>query len=130
MQMLAGGAGLLMASALTGEFNTVDVSSISLVSWLSLAYLIVMGSIAFSAYVWLLSKSSASKVATYAYVNPIVAILLGALIADETFSFWALTCSTIVILAVGMVILPKTRPESKAPAPPPTVVPATCQSCK
>jgi drug/metabolite transporter (DMT)-like permease len=78
MQLLAGGVILLIASLLTGEFGRLDVARISGRSWLALAYLVVFGSlIAYSAYVWLLGRTAPARVSSHAYVNPVVAVLLG-----------------------------------------------------
>jgi drug/metabolite transporter (DMT)-like permease len=78
MQLLCGGTALLIASSLKGEFAGFSVSEISLVSWAGLGYLTVAGSvIAFTAYVWLLDHARAPLVATYTFVNPIVAVVLG-----------------------------------------------------
>ena len=78
MQMLAGGVVLLAAAAATGEFSRFDVSQVSAASWLALAYLIGPGSIiAFSAYVVAVRRLPTATVATYAYVNPVIAVLLG-----------------------------------------------------
>ncbi len=75
-QMLAGGVWLLLAAALLGEFRGFQVRAVSRGAWLALAYLIVAGSIvAFTAYVWLIHHESPTKVGTYAYVNPVVAVI-------------------------------------------------------
>ncbi len=115
MQMLAGGVGLMIASGLTGEFQQLDLSAISLISWASFTYLALIGSVTFAVYIWLLSKTSASKVATYAYVNPIIAMILGAMFAGESFSAWTLFCSVIVIGAVVLVIMSKGRSKNESP---------------
>jgi len=84
MQMLTGGGMLLGAGALFGEWSEIDPGAISTRSALALAYLVVFGSlIAFSAYVWLLRASTPARVSTYAYVNPVVALILGWALADE-----------------------------------------------
>jgi drug/metabolite transporter (DMT)-like permease len=84
MQMLAGGVALLSAAALTGEVRTFHFAAVSWRSWLALAYLAGFGSIlAFTAYTWLHTVAPPSRVATYAYVNPVVAVLVGWLVAAE-----------------------------------------------
>jgi len=84
MQSFAGGVVLLMAAALTGEFHGFHFAAVSTRSWLALLYLIAFGSgIGFSAYVFLLEKSTPARVGTYAFVNPVVALFLGWLIAAE-----------------------------------------------
>ncbi|MDH3891203.1 MAG: EamA family transporter [candidate division Zixibacteria bacterium] len=109
MQMLVGGGVLLLASALTGEFNSYDVGATTLESWMALTYLITVGSGAFAVYIWLIGASTPSKVATYAFVNPVIALVLGALVAGEALSGWTFFCSVIVILAVFMIIRSKAR---------------------
>jgi drug/metabolite transporter (DMT)-like permease len=76
-QMLAGGVLLALTAAALGEFRIFRPWTVSLGAWLSLLYLIVAGSIiAFTAYVWLIHHESPTKVGTYAYVNPVVAVLV------------------------------------------------------
>ena len=103
MELLAGGAALLVLGAATGEFSTLHLGQVSARSWLALGYLIVFGSIvAFSAYGIAVRALPTATVATYAYVNPVIAVLLGALILNER-----LTPATIVggVLIVGAVVL-------------------------
>ena len=103
MQMLAGGAVLLIVSALFGEWSQVSLAHISSASIYGLAYLVMFGSIiGFTAYSWLLRNAPPPMVATYAYVNPIVAVLLGWLIAGETFTGQMLLGAGVI---VGSVVL-------------------------
>jgi drug/metabolite transporter (DMT)-like permease len=105
MQMLAGGAALLVVSAIKGEWGS-DVVSASVASVAGWAYLVVFGSIVgFTAYVWLLTQVSASAVATYAFVNPIVAVLLGWGIAGEALSGRTVSAAGIIVAGVAMIIL-------------------------
>ena len=84
MELLAGGAALLVLAAATGEFGSLHLGQVSARSWLALGYLIVFGSIvAFSAYGIAVRSLPTPTVATYAYVNPVIAVLLGALILNE-----------------------------------------------
>jgi drug/metabolite transporter (DMT)-like permease len=84
-QMLAGGVQLFMLSAATGEFSRFRVHAVSWNAWFSLVYLIAAGSIAgFTAYIWLLHYESPTKVGTYAYVNPIVAVAIGYFLGGES----------------------------------------------
>lgn len=108
MQMLTGGALLLGASAAAGEPAAFHPTAVSPASVAALGYLIVFGSIvAFSAYVWLLGVEPPARVATYAFVNPVVAVLLGWAVAGE-----ALTGRVVVAAAVivGAVVLLTLRP--------------------
>jgi len=78
MRMIAGAAAALIVAGGLGEFGQVDIADISLRSWLALWYQIILGTVAFMAYLWLLKVSTPAKAATYAFVNPAVALLLGA----------------------------------------------------
>jgi drug/metabolite transporter (DMT)-like permease len=87
MQMLAGGSLLILAGTLRGEWTGFEIAAVSRTSWLGLAYLLVFGSlIAFTAYSWLLKNAHPAMVATYAYVNPVIAVILGWAIAGESFT--------------------------------------------
>ena len=89
--MLCGGALLVLAGLLTGELRQLDLRNISPLSIGSFVYLVIIGAVVgYTAYIWLLRHCDPSKVATYAYVNPIVAVLLGALFAGETLTARAL----------------------------------------
>jgi len=107
MQMIAGGALLLVASILSGETTQFDFGAVTAKSWLALIYLTTMGSVGFAAYVWLLRTTAVAKVATYAYVNPVIALMLGSLLAGELISMRTLLASTIILLAVIMIISAK-----------------------
>lgn len=103
MQMLSGGAVLFLVGTIFGEWTNFNIAAVSLNSWLGLAYLTVFGSlIAFTAYSWLLKNAEPSIVATYAYINPVIAVFLGWLIAGETFSAQMLVGAGII---VGSVVL-------------------------
>lgn len=106
MEMLTGGAGLLLLGSLTGEWSHLDLSSVSARSLWGFAYLIVFGSlIGFAAYTWLLRAAPTPLVSTYAYVNPIVAILLGHLIAGELLTSRILIATAIIIASVGLTTM-------------------------
>ncbi len=105
MQSFAGGAILLIAGLFAGEFRGLHLGAISLRSWLALGYLIVFGSgIGFSAYIYILHKSTAARVATYAFVNPVVALFLGWLIAAETITLRTVIAAAVILTAVILVI--------------------------
>jgi drug/metabolite transporter (DMT)-like permease len=111
MQMLCGGAALLVAGLAAGEASQVDLGAVSARSALGLTYLILFGSIlAFSAYVWLLRNAGTSLVATYAYVNPIVAVALGAAFLDEAVTGRTLVAGGLVIGAVALIVSSGARP--------------------
>ncbi|MEJ0091021.1 MAG: drug/metabolite exporter YedA [Limisphaerales bacterium] len=106
-QMICGGAALLLLSLLHGEPARFSFAQVSMRSWLSFLYLIVFGSwIAFSAYVWLLKVSTPARVATYAYVNPVIAVLLGHLMLGEALGGRALWAAAIILAGVIITTLP------------------------
>jgi drug/metabolite transporter (DMT)-like permease len=104
MEMLAGGALLLVAGAATGELPHVHLAAISVRSALGLGFLIVFGSlVAFSAYIWLLRTTTAAVVSTYAYVNPVVAVLLGWALAGEALTPRIGVAAAVIV--AGVVVL-------------------------
>ena len=106
MQMLTGGALLFLTGTLSGEWGRLDPSSVSLSSLLAVLYLIVFGSIiGYSAYVWLLRVSTPARVSTYAYVNPVVAVLLGWAIVDEAFTLRMAVAAAIIVAGVALITL-------------------------
>jgi drug/metabolite transporter (DMT)-like permease len=106
MQMLSGGAVLMLASLPKGEWAGVEVSHVSMTTWLGLGYLIVFGSlVGFTAYSWLLKNAQPSMVATYAYVNPVVAVFLGWGIAGESITGQILIGAVFVIISVILVTM-------------------------
>jgi drug/metabolite transporter (DMT)-like permease len=103
MQMLAGGSALLLVGTLTGEWSGFEIAAVSLNSCLALAYLLIFGSlITFTAYSWLLKNARPAIVATYAYVNPVIAVILGWAIAGESFTGRMLLGAGVI---VGSVVL-------------------------
>jgi drug/metabolite transporter (DMT)-like permease len=103
-QMLAGGVLLAIAAALLGEYRRFYPRAVSGTAWFSLFYLIVPGSIvAFTAYVWLIHHQSPTKVGTYAYVNPLVAVLLGYFLAGEPLGARTILGTLFVLLSVLMI---------------------------
>lgn len=110
LQMLAGGAILSLACLVTGQWQSVQMSTVSLESWLAFGYLILFGSLlGFTAYVWLLRVAKTSHVATYAFVNPVVALLLGVSIGHETITGSMLVAAGITLLGVVFVVMPPIR---------------------
>jgi drug/metabolite transporter (DMT)-like permease len=116
-QMLAGGVFLALTSAALGEFRNFHPWTVSRGAWLSLLYLIVAGSIiAFTAYVWLIHHESPTKVGTYAYVNPVVAVLLGYFLGGEALGLRTILGSLFVLISV--VVITTTRTKKAAAAAP------------
>ncbi len=103
-QMLAGGVLLSLAAASLGEFRSFHPLAVSCSAWLSLLYLIVAGSIiAFTAYVWLIHHESPTKVGTYAYVNPAVAVLVGYFLGGETLGVRTILGTLFVLISVVLI---------------------------
>ena len=102
---LAGGALLLFASALHGELSGFDLAAVSGESIFGVGYLIVVGSlVGLTAYVWLLKVAPISLVATYAYVNPVVAVLIGWALLDESFTATMILAGALIVAAVVMIV--------------------------
>jgi drug/metabolite transporter (DMT)-like permease len=121
MQSFAGGVILLIAGLFAGEFRVLHLSAVSLRSWLALGYLVVFGSgIGFSAYIYILHKSTAARVATYAFVNPVVALFLGWLMAGETITMRTILAAAVILTAVTLVITAPHRTPAPVAAPVPT----------
>jgi drug/metabolite transporter (DMT)-like permease len=113
-QMLLAGVAFLPGSFLRGEVQHLNWETIPTDAWLSLFYLVLFGSIAgFSAYVWLLRVCSATQVSTYAYVNPVVAVLLGVFLANEKISVMQVVGLVIILGSVMIINLAKYRSENK-----------------
>jgi drug/metabolite transporter (DMT)-like permease len=111
VQMACGGIALSLAGVGAGELPRLSIADFAPESVAALAYLIVFGSIiAFSAYTWLLQNAPVSKVATYAYVNPVVAIFLGWLILAEPLTLSMLVGGAMIVVAVALVIRTESRP--------------------
>lgn len=111
IQMLAGGVFLTLAAAMLGEFRGFHVQDVSRAAWLSLAYLIVAGSIiAFTAYVWLIHHESPTKVGTYAYVNPVVAVVIGYFLGGEAIGPRTILGTVFVLVSV-IVITTTPKPQ-------------------
>jgi len=114
-EMTLGGSLMLLVGALRGELDGFAVGEITGQAWLALGYLVVFGSLlAFTAYVWLLGRAPISLTATYAYVNPVVAVILGALILSEPVTIPILVGGAVVVLGVGLVVSIE-RPRRAAP---------------
>jgi drug/metabolite transporter (DMT)-like permease len=112
-QMLTGGVVLLVMSVAAGELGTVDLGAISSDSLWAFAYLTVVGSlIAFTAFGWLLRVAPLPLVTTYAYVNPIVAVLLGAVILQETIDPRTLVAGAVIVVAVMLIVTARGRMRS------------------
>ncbi|HJP61668.1 MAG TPA: EamA family transporter [Gemmatimonadaceae bacterium] len=104
MEMLGGGALMLVVGASSGELSHFEIARVSAASAIGLLYLVTFGSLlGFTSYIWLLDKVSPARLGTYAYVNPIVAVVLGWAIAGERLSFRTAVAAAIVICAVALI---------------------------
>ena len=111
IQLSAAGVFSLMVSFLSGEWNSFAFGSVTISSWLALAYLVLIGSIvAFSCYLFLLKMRPPAQASTYVYVNPVVALLLGALFVDEPVTWIKVLALAIILSGVLLVNLPKYKP--------------------
>jgi drug/metabolite transporter (DMT)-like permease len=125
-QMLSAGLLFSLFSVFSGETKTFEVAAVTTTGWLSLAYLVVMGSlIGYSSYVWLLSVRPATQVSTHSYVNPIVAVLLGVLFIGESLTILQVTGLVIILASVLLVNLNKYRRPK-----PVTVAPSAKLACE
>jgi drug/metabolite transporter (DMT)-like permease len=110
LQMIAGGIAFLVVAIVTGEMATFDPSAISATSWFGVTYLIVMGGlVAFPTYAWLLTVAPIGRIATYAYVNPVVAVFLGWLILDEPLTIRTVVASVVIVAAVALIVTARGR---------------------
>lgn len=123
MEMLAGGALLLLAGSVRGEWTSLEFSNVSARSILSFVYLIIFGSlVGFTAYIWLLRVSTPARVSTYAYVNPVVAVMLGAALAGEPLTLRTILSAAIIL---GGVLLITTYGAARIPKPKVELAPPT-----
>ena len=105
MQSLSGGIVLWVAGFFSGEVRDFHLAQITLRSWLAIGYLVAFGSmIGFTAYIYILKKSTATRVATYAFVNPVVALFLGWLLVGEAINLRTVLAATVILTAVVLVI--------------------------
>lgn len=114
-QMLAGGILLAVVAVASGELQTFHPAAVSTKAWLALLYLVVAGSIVgFTAYVWLLHHYTPTRVGTYAYVNPVVAVLLGYFAGGEPLGQRTIVGSACVLASVVMITTTKTKKPAEA----------------
>jgi drug/metabolite transporter (DMT)-like permease len=129
MEMIAGGALLVAAGLARGEWAAFDPSGISAASAAAFGYLVVFGSlIGFTSYIWLLGVSTPSRVATYAYVNPVVAVLLGWALAGEALTARVIGAAAVIVAAVVLITRERTSSRPAPSAPRPETLPAGAET--
>jgi drug/metabolite transporter (DMT)-like permease len=117
VEMAVGGAAMVVLGSMGGEWSRLDLGGVGSASWIAFVYLVVVGSLAgYSAYVWLLARAPLSLATTYAYVNPAVAVALGALFLDEPLTASVLIGGAVIIVAVAVVISAESRRRRPAQA--------------
>lgn len=117
LQMLAGGTGCLLAGLAGGEWARFEPAQVSWQAVAGLGYLVVFGSIVgYSAYIWLLKAADPVLVSTYAYVNPVVAVALGWLLAGERLTGRDAAAAAVIVLSVAVITRARSRPAGAAPA--------------
>ena len=108
LQLLSGGVLLICASFISGEWTDFSFSQVVMRSWLGLAYLILFGSvIAFSAYTWLLTITSATRISTHTFVNPVIAVLVGWAFGGEALTLGMLFATLLIIISVYLILFRK-----------------------
>lgn len=116
MQMIAGGIALLLLGALTGEPSRLDMAAVSTRSIVAFGYLVIFGSlVGFSAYSWLVTVAAPARVATYAYVNPVIAVLLGWALAGEAITTRILIAAAVIVGAVALIVADQSRITGNVP---------------
>jgi drug/metabolite transporter (DMT)-like permease len=117
MQSLCGGIALWIVGFFSGEVHSLHLAAVSTRSWLAIAYLVFCGSMmGFTAYVYILKTSTATRVATYAFVNPVVALLLGWLVVGEPITVRTILAAAVILAAVLLVITAPHRQPARAAA--------------
>jgi drug/metabolite transporter (DMT)-like permease len=117
MELIFGGTLVLITSFIIGEPSQFHLSQVTLKSFFGLLYLITFGSvIAFSAYVWLLGHTSVTRISTHTYVNPVIAVFLGWLIANEQITTALLAATAIIIISVYLVLYDQYRDRKNKPS--------------
>ncbi len=118
IQMVCGGGLLLLGAIVVGELQTFDMATVTTRSWIALFYLTTVGSlIGFTTFVWLLRVAPLPKVATYAYVNPVVAFVLAALLLGEAIEPRSVLAGGVIIFAVALIVTARGRAAAGAPKP-------------
>lgn len=119
LQMIIGGLAFLAAAAITGELWTFDPAAVSLRSWSGVGYLVLVGSlVGYTTYAWLLTVAPLSRIATYAYVNPVVAVVLGWLLLGEPLTVRTGIAAAVIVAAVALIVTARGRADRARQATP------------
>jgi len=128
LQMLFGGAVLFVVATATGETAAFDAAAVTPGSWLALLYLMLMGSLAsWTVYAWLLQNAPLPLIGTYAYVNPVIAVILGAIVLSEPITPRTIVAAVVIVVGVALVVTARgrmVRPSAAGPEPTATPEPA------
>jgi drug/metabolite transporter (DMT)-like permease len=117
MQMLSGGLASTVVALSIGEPGQLHLGDVSGQAWLAIAYLVTFGSVfAYTAYVWLLANAPLSRATSYAYVNPLVAVLLGVVLLHETFGARSAMATAAIVVGVALIVVPSRRARSAVAA--------------
>jgi drug/metabolite transporter (DMT)-like permease len=109
-EMIAAGLVFVLAAAVTGEWAGFDIAAVSSTSWAGIGYLVLVGSlVGYTTYAWLIQVAPLSRVSTYAYVNPVVAVILGAVFLSEPFTGRTLVASVVIVAAVVLIVTGRGR---------------------
>jgi drug/metabolite transporter (DMT)-like permease len=118
MQLLCGGGFLMLMAFFLGEFHHLDPSKITSQSLLSLIYLIIFGTlITFTAYTWLLRETEPAIVGSYAFVNSVIAVLLGWLVGGESLDFWTVFGGMVIVTSVTLIQFCSNSPDASRAMP-------------
>ena len=116
IQMVCGGVFMILAGLAFREAGRFDLASVSTRSWWAFSYLVVAGSlVAYPVYLWLLKHSTPARVSTYAYVNPVVAVVLGLAVLDEPLTPRIALAASVIVAAVALITTQKNRPRQSRP---------------
>ena len=117
IEMIAAGLALLVLATVTGEWAGFDISAVSTTSWLGIGYLVVIGSlVGYTTFAWLIQVAPLPRVSTYAYVNPVVAVILGSLVLSEPLTARTIVAAAVIVAAVVLIVTARSRVQAPAQA--------------
>ncbi len=123
IQMVAAGLAFLVAAVVTGQAAQLDLGAVSAVSWFGIGYLVLVGAlVGYTTYAWLLTVAPLGRISTYAYINPVVAVLLGSLVLGEALTPRTVVASVVIVVAVALIVTARGR-EGRTAATAPEALP-------